>query len=119
MIEEISTKEISEYLKKNSNSILVDVRREEEWNNDGKPDGDKLGIKTYFLTIVDDNFSEEFKKLNISKDKKILIMCAAGARSQVASELLTFEGYTCVNVYDGFLGHGNDGGWKRNKLPIK
>ena len=41
MIKQIPSKEIKEYLKKNPKSVLLDVRTDEEWNQDGKPDGDK------------------------------------------------------------------------------
>ena len=48
MIKQIPSKEIETYLKSNSKSVLLDVRTEEEWNADGKPDGEKIGLKTYF-----------------------------------------------------------------------
>ena len=73
MIKQIPSKEIKEYITKNPNSVLLDVRTEEEWNSDGKPDGDKIGLKTYFITIqfadgsFNENFINEFKKLNIEK----------------------------------------------------
>ena len=47
---------------------MVDVRTEKEWIADGKPDGEKIGLKTYFLTIqfadgsFNENFINEFKK---------------------------------------------------------
>ena len=43
MIKQIPSKEIKEYLKKNPKCVLLDVRTEEEWNQDGKPDGNKIG----------------------------------------------------------------------------
>ena len=49
MIKQILSQDIKEYLKNNPKSVLLDVRTEEEWNQDGKPDGDKIGLKTYFL----------------------------------------------------------------------
>jgi len=42
MIKQITCKEIKDYLKKNPKSVLLDVRTQEEWDNDGKPDGDKV-----------------------------------------------------------------------------
>ena len=71
MIKQIPSKEIEQHIKNNSNSILLDVRTEEEWNADGKPDGEKLGLKTYFLTIqfadgtFNESFISDFNKLNI------------------------------------------------------
>ena len=50
MIKQISIKKkLKNILKTDSKKILLDVRTEEEWNMFGKPDGEKLGLKTYFL----------------------------------------------------------------------
>ena len=85
---------IKEYVKNNPKCVLLDVRTEEEWNSDGKPSGEKIGIKTCFLTIqfadksFNQNFEEEFKKLNIDEENEILTMCMGGVRSQAAAELI-------------------------------
>ena len=72
MIKQIPSKEIKEYLKKNPKCVLLDVRTSEEWDMFGRPNGKELGLKTYFLTIQDDNFINDFKKLSINKDQEIL-----------------------------------------------
>jgi len=124
MIKQIPSKEIKEYLKKNPKCILLDVRTKEEWDTIGKPDGEKIGLKTYFLSIqfgneriFNENFIQEFKNLTINQDKNILIICRSGARSQFAAELLTKENYTCVNISDGFAGNLDNVGWKKCDLP--
>ena len=124
MIKQIPSKEIKEYLKKNPKCVLLDVRTEEEWNQDGKPDGNKIGLTTYFLSIqfgderiFNENFVQEFKNLNISQDHEILTMCRSGGRSQAAAELLARENYTCSNISDGFLGNNENVGWKKSDLP--
>ena len=126
MIKQIPSKEIIDYIKNNPKSVLLDVRTKEEWDQIGKPDGDKIGLKTYFLSsqfegrIINENFVEEFKNLNISKDYQILVMCGSGNRSQRAAELLIKENYSCSNVSDGFRGNGEEKiGWKNNQLPTK
>ena len=124
MIKQIPSKEIKEYLKNNPKCVLLDVRTKEEWDTIGKPDGEKIGLKTYFLSIQfgnerisNENFMQEFKNLKINQDKNILITCRSGARSQFAAELLTKENYTCVNISDGFEGNQENGGWKKCDLP--
>ena len=126
MIKQIPSNQIKDFIKENPKSILLDVRTKEEWEQIGKPDGEKIGIKTYFLSsqfqgrIINENFLEEFKNLNIGKDCQVLIMCGSGNRSQIAAELLTRSGYNCSNVSDGFRGDGEEKvGWKNNQLPIK
>ena len=125
MIKQLASKEIEDYIKNNPRSVLLDVRTEEEWNADGKPDGEKISLKTHFLTIqfadksFNQNFIEDFKKLNIQEDTEILTMCMGGVRSQAAAELLTKENYKCVNISDGFLGNSENAGWKNSDLPCK
>jgi len=120
MIKQIICKEIKDYLKKNPKSVLLDVRTQEEWDNDGKPDGDKIGLKTYFLEIRRDaffDFVKEFKNLNINQNKEILVICASGERSQISAELLSKENYKSLNISDGFMGSQEGVGWKNNGLP--
>jgi len=124
MIKQISSKEIKEYLKNNPKCVLLDVRTKEEWDTIGKPNGEKIGLKTYFLSIqfgneriFNENFVQEFKNLAINQDKNILVICRSGARSQFAAELLTKENYTCVNISDGFEGNQENVGWKKCDLP--
>ena len=120
MIKQITCKEIKEYLKKKPKSVLLDVRTQEEWNNDGKPDGDKIGLKTYFLEIRRDSFFDfvqEFNNLNINQDKEILVICKSGERSQISAELLSRENYKSINISDGFMGSQEGVGWKKIGLP--
>ena len=120
MIKQITSKEIKDYLKKNSKAVLLDVRTQEELDNIGKPDGDKIGLKTYFLEIKRDaffDFVKEFKNLNISQDKEVLVICASGERSQITAELLSRENYKSINISDGFMGSQEGEGWKNNGLP--
>ena len=120
MIKQITCKEIKDYLKKNPKSVLLDVRTQEEWDNDGKPDGDKVGLKTYFLEIRRDSFFDfvqEFKNFNVNQDKEILVICKSGERSQISAELLSRENYKSINISDGFMGSQEGVGWKKSGLP--
>ena len=124
MIKQLASKDIKSYLMAAPNSVLLDVRTKEEWDMIGKPDGEKIGLKTYFLSIqfgderiFNENFVQEFKNLNISQDHEILTICRSGSRSQVVAELLTRENYTCSNISDGFEGNQENVGWKKCDLP--
>ena len=125
MIKQIKSSEIEKYIKENSNVVLLDVRTENEWNSLGKPNAEDLNSKTYFITVSPDlsnwqtpdpNFVKNVKK-KIDKNKTILVMCAAGGRSSIAANLLETEGYSTLNVSDGFSGNGQDPGWKSLGLP--
>ena len=124
MIRELLTKDIQKFIKQNPNSVLIDVRSKEEWENIGKPDGNKINLETYFLSIkniqgeININFVEEFENLKIDKKKEILVMCKAGGRSLLVSNMLDKEKYSCINVSDGFEGNDQNNGWKNSGLPI-
>ena len=117
MIKQIKSSEIKKFIDNNPNTVLLDVRTEDEWNTVGKPDTKDLGIKSFFITISQDpSFLENVKK-KIDKKKQVLVMCAAGGRSIIAANLLANEGYNTLNISDGFSGNGQDPGWKNLKLP--
>jgi|TARA_B110000261_G_C13053073_1_gene345012 rhodanese-related sulfurtransferase len=125
VIKQIKSSEIKSFLTNNKNIELLDVRTQDEWNNVGKPDGEKLGLKTHFITIVrssdpavNKEFIEEVKSA-IDSNKELLVMCKAGGRSMMASELLSQENINCINISDGFEGNGEDHGWKNEGLPSK
>ena len=126
MIKQIKSSEIKNFIQENSNTVLLDVRTDNEWKSLGKPKAEDLNSKTYFVTVShdlsnwqvpDQNFIVNVKK-KIDKDKKILVMCAAGGRSMIAANLLENEGYSVLNVSDGYSGNSQDPGWKKSNLPV-
>ena len=123
MIKQIQSSEVKNFINENNNVELLDVRTQEEWDNIGRPDGEKLGLKTHFVTIVrstdpraNKEFIEEVKK-KIDPNNQLLIICKAGGRSMIAAELLSQEQIKCINVSDGFEGNGKNPGWKKEDLP--
>ena len=125
MIKQIKSSEIKNFLTNNKNVELLDVRTQDEWDNIGRPDGENLGLKTHFITIVrspdpaaNKEFINEVKKA-IDPNKDLLVICKAGGRSMMASQLLTQEKINCINISDGFEGNGEDPGWKNEGLPSK
>jgi rhodanese-related sulfurtransferase len=125
MIKQIKSSEIKKFLTDSKDVELLDVRTQDEWDNIGKPDGEKLNLKTHFVTIVrssdpivNKGFVEEVKN-KIDSNKQLLIMCKAGGRSMMAAQLLSQENITCINISDGFEGNGENAGWKNEGLPSK
>lgn len=117
MVKQIKSSEIKKHIEDNPKTVLLDVRTEEEWKTVGKPDSDSLGIKTFFITISKDpGFIDNVKK-EINKENQVLVMCAAGGRSEIAANMLQKEGYSTHNVSDGFSGDGVDPGWQNSGLP--
>ena len=123
MIKQIKSAEIKNFLTDNKNVELLDVRTQDEWDNIGKPDGEKIGLKTHFVTIIrsldpsaNKDFIEKVKNV-IDSNKELLVICKAGSRSMMASQLLSQANINCVNISDGFEGNGKDSGWKNEGLP--
>ena len=120
-MKEMTPNELIEY-SNNNKCILIDVRTEREWETVGKPDGDQIGLRTYFVSIKDNegslngNFVNDILSLDIEKELEIAFICRSGVRSALASDMLSHEDYNCINVIDGFEGHE---GWLNSKLPLK
>ena len=117
MIKQIKSSEIKKFIENNSDTVLLDVRTEDEWNKVGKPDTKELGIKSFFITISQDQSFLDKVKENINNKNKVLVICAAGGRSIIAANLLANEGYNTFNISDGFSGNAQDPGWKNLGLP--
>ena len=117
MTKQIKSSEIKKFIKSNPDTVLLDVRTEDEWNTIGKPNTKDLGINSFFITISQDQSFLDKVKENINKKNKVLVICAAGGRSIIAANLLTKEGYNTFNISDGFSGNGQDPGWKNLGLP--
>ena len=125
MIKQLKSLDIKKFISENKDVELLDVRTQGEWDDIGKPDGEKLGVKTHFVTIVrspDPNANKEFVeevKKQIDSNKQLLIICKAGGRSMMAAQLLSQEKIKCINISDGFEGNGENPGWKKEDLPSK
>lgn len=125
---EIPSSQVKKYLSENSGAVLIDVRTKEEWGTIGMPNGEPLGMSTFFISyqigqerILNENFVQEFKDLNIEKTKKILFICRSGVRSLNTAKIAADLGYEAINILGGFEGSAviNDAGWKGNGLPCK
>ena len=62
----IPSEKIKDFLNDNSNSVVLDVRTEEEWNGVGRPDAESLNSKTLFISLLlgpdrqkNENFEED------------------------------------------------------------
>ena len=107
--------------------MVLDVRTKEELNSVGRINAEELGSKTFHVVVSPDlgnwqdpdpNFVENVKK-EIKKENPVLVSCEAGGRSLIAANLLEQDGYTALNISDGFSGNGQDPGWKNSGLPVK
>ena len=68
-----------------SNSILIDVRTDSEWNE---------GYIETAIHIPLDRIMEEIESLMVNKDQMIYLYCRSGNRSGIAEKALQRLGYT-------------------------
>ncbi|MBL6665026.1 MAG: rhodanese-like domain-containing protein [Rickettsiales bacterium] len=124
-------------LRDEKNSILIDVRTQEETKFAGVVDAsefdDRMALiqwKFYPDMKMNQKFAEELnavlsKNFENKDHVKLLFMCRSGARSDQAAYFSTTKGYhNCFNVISGFEGdhdakkhRGNVNGWKASNLP--
>lgn len=121
-------------LLKNDDSILIDVRTKEEWQNIGKPKVDlnasglDNGLNPIKLLLIswrilpnmsiNLNFEKSLCQYVKAKDKPLLFICRSGGRSLEAANFLYSIGFSrCYNIIDGFEGNSLGLGWKLSNLP--
>jgi rhodanese-related sulfurtransferase len=119
--------EAHQILKNNPAAIYLDVRTEAEFAA-GHPEG-AINIPVVFLKgpgqmEVNPEFIEVAEKV-LPKDRKLVVGCMAGGRSQRACEMLEDAGFTdLTNVVGGFGGQRDASGavvvpgWRQAGLPV-
>lgn len=88
--------------------VLVDVRRLDEWNETGRPQG-SVGV-----TLQDAAYEQKIARhLAGNKEKAVALICRSGARSMQGAEKLRANGFSNItNVTGGFMA------WAKQDLPI-
>ena len=134
---QITCEDAFELLKNDKNSILIDVRTQEEHNFAGIVDASNfdqrmalIQWKFYPDMKMNQKFGDELeaildKNFTNKDDVKKLFLCRSGARSDQAAYFATTKGSNnCFNVISGFEGdhdankhRGNVNGWKASNLP--
>ncbi len=125
-IQQINPSEAKDFLDQDPQAIYVDVRSIPEFTA-GHP------IRALNIPIMHKGQqgmepNSDFIKVSqaaLPKDRKLLVGCLAGGRSQKACEMLEQKGFTQLyNVYGGFGGGRNpetgepQPGWKDLGLPV-
>lgn len=124
-IKQLTAKDVWEEIQQNPNVVLVDVRTIEELENIGMPDESLFKARYVHLPIAlgaerqfNTHFEKDFENVIEDKNNPIALICAAGARSQSAAELILKLGYKdVINISDGFSGNASSGGWQASGLP--
>ena len=100
---EVSSNEAAEFIQKEQ-PIILDVRTPNEY---------KRGHLPHSILIPVQELQNRYKELGIKKDREILIYCATGNRSTVASKILIDSGFKhIVNMRGGIYD------WSKKNYPV-
>jgi rhodanese-related sulfurtransferase len=135
-IDSVSVEQTWERLKRDANSVLIDVRTGAEWAYVGLPDLSSIGKRPVLVEwqgFPDNRVNEAFvsrvdealSAIGANKDSELFFICRSGSRGLSAARAMAAAGYSrCRNVVDGFEGpldpnrhRGRLAGWKAKGLP--
>jgi len=126
-VKEITPQEAHDILKADAKVVYIDVRTEQEFAN-GHPQG-AVNIPVAFPDpargmVMNPDFVKVVES-HFPKEKKIIVGCQAGPRSNAAAGLLQQAGYQDVaNMVGGFGGMRDPSGnvvapgWAASGLPV-
>ncbi len=101
-----SPKEVYELIQNNKDVVILDVRTEEEYKNDGHLKGAIL------INIQSGNFADKVNKLD--KEKTYVVYCKGGIRSMKACNIMDGLGFKNIINLDGGIIN-----WINNGLPVE
>jgi rhodanese-related sulfurtransferase len=133
-VKHINPKDAWKILQDDKNSILVDVRTDEEFSSVGLPDLSSIDAKLCTLPWrlspdmrINQDFTAQLNEFIASLSSKpinLLFLCRGGGRSTEAAIQFSNFGYNCYNIASGFEGdadergqRGRVNGWKAENLP--
>jgi rhodanese-related sulfurtransferase len=101
---------ICNYLKKNPEVILLDVRTKEEFEGKASPD---YGTLQNAINIPIDKLESMLSSISRLKNKEIIVFCSHSHRSSRASYILTSNGFTNVTNMAGGMSVMKDSACKK------
>ncbi len=102
--ESVGAKTAYEMIRKKPDIVVLDVRTEEEYTNDGHLENARL--------LPLQRIEKEPDLLDSFKGKTLLVYCRSGHRSVAAARILNKLGIKAINLEGGI------NAWKREGLPV-
>ena len=128
-VKQINPTQTNEILQKDSNAIYIDVRTQQEYQNGHVPRAVNIPVMEPDPATRRMTPNPEFMptvESKYAKDKKIIVGCQMGGRSQFAAEMLVQAGFTDVSNMQGGFGGAKDPmgrliapGWLQSDLPVE
>lgn len=92
--EQISAEAAKEIMDKGSDYVIVDVRRQDEYDS-----GHIAGA----ILLPSETIREQAEEVLTDKDRIILVYCRSGNRSKQSAQILADLGYTKVKEFGGII----------------
>jgi phage shock protein E len=128
-LKHIGAEQAREILDQDSTVVYIDVRTEQEFANGHVPKSLNIPVVSPDPATRQMTPNPDFVKVvsaHIGKDRKIIVGCQAGGRSQFAGEMLVREGFQDVTNMQGGFGGARDPmgrvvapGWSQLGFPIE
>ncbi len=125
----INPEQAKEILGGGGDVVYIDVRTEQEFTNGHVPGSFNIPVVWPDPLTRQMKPNPDFVKVvfaHFGKDKRIIVGCQAGGRSQYAAELLTQQGFEDVSNMQGGFGGARDPigrvitpGWSQLGFPIE
>src|SRR5438094_287409 len=128
-VKQTDPKQAKATLDSDSSAVYIDVRTEQEFMNGHVPRSVNIPVVWPDPSTRRMKPNPDFVKVvtaNFPKDKRMIIGCQAGGRSQMAAELLVEEGFEDVTNMQGGFGGARDPmgqvvtpGWSQCGFPVE
>jgi rhodanese-related sulfurtransferase len=128
-VKNIGPEQARDILESDGNSIYIDVRTEQEFMNGHVPRSINVPVVWPDPSTRQMKPNPDFVRVvsaHFAKDKRIIVGCQAGGRSQFAADLLAKDGFQDVSSMQGGFGGARDPlgrvttpGWSQLGFPVE
>jgi len=125
----IGPEQAKDILEKDAGAVYIDVRTEQEFTNGHVPKSLNIPVVWPDPATRQMTPNPDFVKVvsaHLGKDKRIIVGCQAGGRSQFAADLLEKAGFQDVSNMQGGFGGARDPmgrvvapGWSQLGFPVE
>jgi phage shock protein E len=128
-VQNVTAEEAKEILNSDSKAVYIDVRTENEFMSGHVPNAVNIPVVMPDPATRQMKPNPEFVRVvsaHFPKNKRIIVGCQMGGRSQLAAQILGQEGFEAVSNMQGGFGGAKDAmgrtvalGWSQLGFPVE
>ncbi len=128
-VQNVTAEEAKELLDNDNNVVYIDVRTENEFMSGHVPNAINIPVVLPDPATRQMKPNPEFVRVvsaHLPKNKRIIVGCQMGGRSQLAAQILGQEGFEAVSNMQGGFGGARDAmgrtialGWTQLGFPVE